>query len=143
MPLSLRLHFLWRSIKFWQALGLASLLVALAVLLWPSSGNTLRWVAVLTDRSATPSVAWVLKVTANGKASITPSYQQIGQSGFDLQLWSSTDNGQTMRAIALLDATGVNRIDASRLNELQPNQRFYISLEPLSLIHISEPTRLL
>ncbi|OFV51472.1 MULTISPECIES: anti-sigma factor domain-containing protein [Oligella] len=130
MPLSLRLHFLWRSIKFWQALGLGSLLVALAVLLWPSSGNTLRWVAVLTDRSANPSVAWVLKMTANGKASITPSYQQIGQSGFDLQLWSSTDNGQTMRAIALLDATGVNRIEASRLNELQPNQRFYISLEP-------------
>lgn len=130
MPLSLRLHFLWRSIKFWQALGMASLLLALTVLLWPSSGNTLRWVALLADRSPNPSVGWTLKIKHNGKALITPSYQQIGQSGFDLQLWSSTDNGQNMRSITLLNASGSNHIERGRLGEIQPNQRFYISLEP-------------
>lgn len=130
MPLSLRLHFLWRSIKFWQGLSLAAILLASAVLLWPSSGNSIRWVAVLTDRSATPTVGWVLKINSNGKASITPSYQQIGQSGFDLQLWTSTDNGQTMRAITLLNAAAANRIEAARLGAPQANQRFYISLEP-------------
>lgn len=130
MPLSLRLHFLWRSIKFWQGVGIASLLVALAVLLWPSSGNSLRWVALLTDRSANPSVGWTLKINDNGKAVMTPGYQQIGQSGFDLQLWTSTDNGQSMRSIMLLSADGTNPIAPERLGEIQPNQRFYISLEP-------------
>lgn len=130
MPLSLRLHFLWRSLKFWQGIGLASLLLALAVLFWPSSGNTLRWVAVLSDRSPTPSVGWTLKIKDNGNALITPSYQQIGQSGFDLQLWTSADNGQTMRSVSLLNTSGANQIDRARLGEIQPNQRFYISLEP-------------
>lgn len=130
MPLSLRLHFLWRSIKFWQGLGLASLLLALAVLLWPSSGSSLRWVTALVDRSANPTVGWTMKIRDNGNAVITPSYQQIGQSGFDLQLWTSTDNGRTMRSISLLNASASNSIDAKRIGEIQSNQRFYISLEP-------------
>jgi RNA polymerase sigma-70 factor (ECF subfamily) len=130
MPLSLRLHFLWRSIKFWQGVGIASALLALVVLLWPSSGSSLRWVSVLVDRSANPTAGWTMKIRDNGKAVITPNYQQIGQSGLDLQLWTSTDNGHTMRSLSLLNVSTANQIEAERLGEIQPNQRFYISLEP-------------
>ena len=130
MPISLRLHFLWRSIKFWQGVGIASALLALVVLLWPSSGSSLRWVSVLVDRSPNPTAGWTMKIRDNGKAVITPNYQQIGQSGLDLQLWTSTDNGQTMRSLRLLNVSTANQIEAERLGEIQPNQRFYISLEP-------------
>lgn len=130
MPLALRLHFLWRSIKFWQGLGIACLLLALAVIFWPSSSSSLRWVAVLSDRSTNPTAGWTLKINNNGKALISPSYQQIGQSNFDLKLWSSNDKGRTMQAIGILDVTRSNHLDLQALGEIQPNQIFYISLEP-------------
>ena len=140
MPLSLRLHFLWRSVKFWQGLGIACLLFALAVLLWPTSSNSLRWVAVLSDRSANPSAGWTLKIKDNGQALITPSYQQIGQSDFNLKLWTSNDKGQTMRAIGVLDAASTNTIDLKGIGNIQSNQIFYISLEPKSSSSSNRPS---
>lgn len=140
MPLSLRLHFLWRSVKFWQGLGIVCLLFALAVLFWPSSTNTLKWVAVLSDRSANPTAGWTLKIKENGQALITPSYQQIGQSDFDLKLWSSTDKGRTMREIGNLDVTATNAIDLKGLGDIQSNQIFYISLEPKSASNANRPS---
>lgn len=139
MPLGLRLHFLWRSIKFWQCLGLACLLFALAVLFWPSSSNSLHWVAVLSDRSANPTVGWTLKINQKGQALITPAYQQVGQSNVDLQLWSSKDKGRTMQAVAILDATKTNAFELQNLGEIQPNQIFYISLEPKNTPSASKP----
>jgi RNA polymerase sigma-70 factor (ECF subfamily) len=130
MPISLRLHFLWHSVKFWQGLGITCLLFALVILFRPSSSNTLRWVAVLSDRSANPTAGWTMKIKDNGQALITPSYQQIGQSNVDLKLWSSKDKGQTMHAITTLDTTTSNIIDLSALGDIQPQQIFYISLEP-------------
>ena len=130
MPLSLRLHFLWRSIKFWQGLALACLLLTLVVLFWPSSSTSLRWVSVLSDRSVNPSVGWTLKIKDNGVGVITPSYQQVGQSDFDLKLWRSDDNGRTMRAVSTINLSGPNTIDAERLGKIQNKPIFYISLEP-------------
>lgn len=130
MPLSLRLHFLWRSIKFWQGLGLASLLLALVVIFWPSTSDSLRWVAVLTDRSANPTAGWSLEISNHGKAVVTPTYQQIPQSDLDLQLWTAGGNANSMRAISILDTKGSNTIDPERLGTVQKNQIFYISLEP-------------
>lgn len=71
-----------------------------------------------------------MKIKDNGQALITPSYQQIGQSNVDLKLWSSKDKGQTMHAITTLDTTTSNIIDLSALGDIQPQQIFYISLEP-------------
>lgn len=140
MPLNLRLHFLWRSIKFWQGLGIACLLFALTVLFWPASSNSLAWIAVLSDRSTHPTAGWTLKIKDNAKAVITPSYQQIGQSNFDLKLWSSNDKGRTMRAIAILDVTKSNALDLQGLGEVQPNQVFYISLEPKGGSNANRPS---
>ena len=140
MPLTLRLHFLWRSIKFWRGLGLACLLLALIVLFWPFSGNSLRWVAVLSDRTANPTVGWTLKIKDNGEALITPAYQQIGQSDFDLKLWTSNNRGQTMQAISVVDVSNSNAIDLQSLGEIQPNQIFYISLEPKGSLNSNKPS---
>lgn len=140
MPLSLRMHFIGRSIRFWQGLGIAAVLLALIVLLWPSSGNSVRWVAVLADRATTPNAAWTLKVKQNGAATLVPNYSQLGQSDFELRLWTSQDRGQSMRAISTLDVSKSNHISAEQLGPIQANQLFYISLEPKAGSSATRPT---
>ncbi len=140
MPISLRLHFLWRSVMFWQGLGIACLILVLVVLFWPSSSNTLRWIAVLSDRSANPTAGWTIKIKDNNQALITPSYQQIGQSNVDLKLWSSKDKGKTMQVITTLDATTDNTIDLSAWGDIQSQQIFYISLEPKGASSSNRPS---
>lgn len=140
MPWRLRLYFWWHSATFWQLLSGVAVALLLLVLLWPNNTSQTRWIAVLTDRSANATAAWVMQVQSSGDATIQAQYQQLGQPQFNLQLWTSTDGGVSLIPLMPLAIDRSNRITADRLGTVSQNQQMYISLEPRDRPVAQRPT---
>lgn len=131
-----------QNLRLWQisSLVLATALLFL-VIIFPSTSNMTRMIAVLSAPGQNSQPAWVVKVNQEGIAQIKPMIQQNIADNLEMEIWTQSDTGNNdYRSLGAIKSNAIITLTPEMLGKVKPGQLFQISLEPAGGSPSGKPT---